>query len=223
MGVDTILLLCGLLITIIAEIYIKVMYSKCKKVEVSSNMTGFDVARKILDDNGLSDIYVTETTGVLSDHYDPTRKVVKLSTDVFHGSTIASVSVAAHECGHAIQDKEGYTFMRIRSKLVPLVNFSSYAGYIAILIALFTGIFNLLVLGIALELIILLFQLITLPVEFDASKRGKKELKRISAVNSKEMGKSSSMLRAAAYTYVASVLTSILQILRLISLFSRRD
>ena len=186
-------------------------------------MTGFDVARKILDENGLKDIYVTEVRGNLTDHYDPVRKVIRLSTDIFHGKTIASSSVAAHEVGHAIQDKEGYSFMRFRSMMFPLVRFSSYGGYIAILVGALFGLMDLIWFGIGLEIVILLFQIITLPVEFNASSRAKDELAKYNLLNNNEINSSDRMLRAAAYTYVASVLTTILQILRLIVMFSDRD
>src|SRR5574344_576082 len=218
---STFLLLVGVLITVIAQIYVKSSYNKCRKIKTTKGLSGFDVARKILDDNGLEDVYVTEIKGVLSDHYDPSRKVVRLSTEVFHGTSIASVSVAAHEVGHAIQDKVGYTFMKFRSAIFPVVNFSSKAGYFAIIISLIFGYYDLLWIGIGLEVIVLLFQLITLPVEFDASNRAKNELSKHKFVVNNEFTLSEGMLRAAAFTYVASVLTAILQILRLVTIAGR--
>ena len=160
------LLIIGFIISLAAQIYVNVSYRKYKNIENSKGLTGFDVARKILDENGLKDIYVTEVRGNLTDHYDPVRKVIRLSTDIFHGKTIASSSVAAHEVGHAIQDKEGYSFMRFRSTMFPLVRFSSYGGYIAILVGALFGLMDLIWFGIGLEIVILLFQIITLPVEF---------------------------------------------------------
>ena len=133
------LVIVGTIITLVAQFYVNNRYKKYSKIETDSGLTGFEVARKILDENGLTDIYVTETSGVLSDHYDPSRKVVRLSKDVFHGSTIAANSIAAHECGHAIQHKEGYLFIKIRSFIVPFVNFSSKFGYLAIMIGLLFG------------------------------------------------------------------------------------
>lgn len=217
------LLLIGFVITIAAQIYVNSSYKKYRKISNEKGLSGFEVAKTILDSKGISDIYVTEVKGNLSDHYDPSRKVIRLSTDIFHGTTIASASVAAHEVGHAIQDREGYSFMRFRSAIFPLVNFSSYAGYFAILIGIIFGFYDLIWLGIGLEIIILLFQLITLPVEFDASRRAKEELEKNNLLNKNELEGSSKMLRAAALTYVASVLTTILQILRLIIMFSGRD
>jgi len=207
-------------IPLIAQIRITSSYNKYKKIENNKNITGFEVARKILDANGLEDIYVVETQGNLTDHYDPTRKVVRLSSDIFKGTSIAAASVAAHECGHAIQDKVGYTPMRIRSLLVPLVNLSSKLSWIVILIGLFTEYFQLFAFGIGLISIGLLFQLVTLPVEFDASSRGKKELKKLILVTDSESSGVASMLYAAAMTYVASVLTSALEIIRLIAIFN---
>lgn len=217
------LLIIGFIISLAAQIYVNVSYRKYKNIENSEGLTGFDVARKILDENGLKDIYVTEVRGNLTDHYDPVRKVIRLSTDIFHGKTIASSSVAAHEVGHAIQDKEGYSFMRFRSMMFPLVRFSSYGGYIAILVGALFGLMDLIWFGIGLEIVILLFQIITLPVEFNASSRAKDELAKYNLLNNNEINSSDKMLRAAAYTYVASVLTTILQILRLIVMFSDRD
>lgn len=217
------LLIIGFIISLAAQIYVNVSYKKYKNIENSKGLTGFDVARKILDENGLKDIYVTEVRGNLTDHYDPGRKVIRLSTDIFHGKTIASSSVAAHEVGHAIQDKEGYSFMRFRSMMFPLVRFSSYGGYIAILVGAIFELMDLIWFGIGLEIVILLFQIVTLPVEFNASSRAKDELVKYNLLNNNEINSSDKMLRAAAYTYVASVLTTILQILRLIVMFSDRD
>lgn len=207
-------------IPLIAQLRITSSYSKYKKIENDNKISGFEVARKILDANGLEDIYVVETTGELTDHYDPTRKVIKLSTDIFHGESIAAASVAAHECGHAIQDKVGYVPMRIRSLLVPLVNLTSKFSWIVIMIGFMAQMLNLFMIGIALISVSLLFQLVTLPVEFDASKRGKEELNKLRLINNKELNGVSSMLFAAAMTYVASVLTSILEILRLVLSFN---
>ena len=217
---DIILYIVILIIPIIAQVRISSAYNKYKNQENRNGLSGFEVARKILDANGLDDIYVVETSGNLTDHYDPTRKVIKLSKDIFHGNTIASASVAAHECGHAIQDKDNYTFMRIRSFLVPVVNFVSGFSWIVIMIGLFTEMFNLFAIGICLISITLLFQLVTLPVEFDASKRANEELSKLNLIGSGEDSKVKSMLDAAAMTYVASVLTSILEIIRLILIFN---
>ena len=192
------------------------------KEESKVGMTGQEVARKILDENGLKEVYVTEVRGNLTDHYDPGRKVIRLSTDIFHGTTIASASVAAHEVGHALQDKENYSFMKFRSMMFPLVNISSYGGYFAIIIGIIFGIIDLIWLGIALEIIILLFQLVTLPVEFNASSRAKEKLKQYDLLDSNELEGSSKMLRAAALTYVASVITTLLQVLRLVIMFTGR-
>jgi len=209
-----------IVIPLIAQVRISGSYSRYKKEKNSSGLTGFEVARKILDKNGLEDIYVVETTGNLTDHYDPTRKVIKLSKDIFHGDSIAAASVAAHECGHAIQDKDNYTFMRIRSFLVPVVNLVSGFSWVVIFIGLITEYLNIFTLGIGLISISLIFQLVTLPVEFDASKRAKKELSKLKLIGKNEDVGVSNMLNAAAMTYVASVITSILEILRLIIIFS---
>ena len=217
-----ILIFIGLGISLIAQIIVTSSYSKYKKVLNSKDLTGYEVARKILDKNGLQDIMILETKGNLSDHYDPTRKVIKLSTDIYHGSSIASASVAAHECGHAIQDKVGYKPMRIRSKIVPTVNICTKLGYISIVLgALFS--YQLIEIGIILLATILVFELITLPVEFNASIRAMNELDKLKLIENNDKRKAKSMLSAAAFTYVASLITSFLQILRLVLMFSRRN
>jgi len=220
---DILLMIIAIVITTVAQIFVSSSYSKYKKIKAKGNLTGFEVARNILDNHNLNNVYVTETTGVLSDHYDPSRKVIRLSKDVFHGNSIASYSVAAHEVGHAIQDKEGYSFLRFRSIIFPLVNFASYFGYIAIMIGIIFSVVDFIWVGIALEIIILLFQLITLPVEFDASKRALQELRNEKMLTKNEISSSKNMLMAAAFTYVASVLSTILQILRLILIFGKSD
>lgn len=220
---DILLMLVAIVITAGAQIFVTSSYNKYKKVKAKGNLTGFEVARSILDSHNLNNVYITETTGILSDHYDPSRKVIRLSKEIFHGNSIASYSVAAHEVGHAIQDKEGYTFLRIRNMIFPLVNFASYFGYIAIMIGIIFSVINFIWIGIALEIIILLFQLITLPVEFDASKKALEELKKKNLLTKSEINHSKSMLTAAAFTYVASVLSTVLEILRLIFVFGKSD
>ncbi len=213
----------SLIITLIAQSFVSSSYSKYSKIRNKRGITGSEAARYLLDKNGLSDINVVETKGYLSDHYDPTRKVIRLSSDNYHNDSIGAVSVACHECGHAIQDKENYTFMRIRAKLVPFVNFSSYAGYFAIVLGVLFSSINLIWAGIIAEIVILLFQLITLPVEINASKRALKEMDYSHFLDSNELKQGRTMLTAAALTYVASVATTLIQILRLILMFGRRD
>lgn len=214
----------ALIITLGAQILISTTYSRYKGVKNEKGMTGAEAARLILDKHGLSHIYVVETRGNLTDHYDPSRKVIRLSTDIYNKASIAAVAVAAHECGHAIQDKENYTFMKIRSMLVPVVNLASYAGYFAIVIGVISGLVNLIWLGILAEVMILLFQIVTLPVEIDASKRAMSEVESLNILNSGELVGGKRMLTAAAMTYVASVLSTMLELLRLILVFTdRRD
>ena len=218
-----IFVIVGFLITLGAQVFVKSSYSKYKKVKIKSGLDGFEVARRILDSNGLKNIDVVEVQGELTDHYDPKRKVVRLSTDIFHGTSIASSSVAAHECGHAVQDKENYFFLRFRSALVPFANISSKVGYLAIVIGLLFGYVKLAWIGIALEMVILLFQIITLPVEFNASSRAAKFLEKEALVEKNEQNGSKKMLNAAALTYVASVLSTVLSILRLVLIVSGRN
>ena len=219
---DLLIILGIILIPIVAQIYISSNYANYSKIENKKNITGFEVARKILDKNGLDKIHIVEVKGNLTDHYDPTYKVVRLSTSIFHGSSIAALSVAAHECGHAIQDKENYSFLRFRSLIFPVVHFTSYFAYIILFIGLLSEALNLFALGIALVSIGLLFQIVTLPVEFNASSRAKKELEKLKLVTKTEAQGVEKMLNSAAFTYVAGVLSSILELLRLILIFTNR-
>lgn len=213
----------GLIVVLFAQARINSNYTKYKKKENSKNLSGQEVARMILDQNGLTNIHVVTTSGNLTDHYDPTRKVIKLSHSIFNGTSIAAMAVAAHEVGHAIQDKENYSFLKIRSMLVPFVNFVTYLGYFSLIISLIAGITGYLMIGIFMLLATLIFQLITLPVEFDASKRAQIELKKMDLVNSNDQEGIYHMLQAAAMTYVASVISTILNLLRLILMFQDRD
>ena len=217
------ILIISLIITLSAQAFVSMTYSKTRKIKNINNLTGSEVARQILDKNGLRNVKVVETPGSLSDHYDPRSKVVRLSSEVYHSPSIASVAVAAHECGHAIQDDTNYNFMNIRAAIVPVVNFASYAGYFAIMIGFFASAMNLVWFGIIMECVILLFQLITLPVEFNASSRALKQIKELNFLDKKEYRKGRSMLTAAAMTYVASVETTLLEIFRLVLMANRRN
>lgn len=220
---DLILAIIVILIPLIAQIGVSSNYQKYKRVKNTKELTGYDVARKILDENGLGDIYIVETRGELTDHYDPTKRVVRLSSDIYHGKTIAAMSVAAHECGHAVQDKEGYTFMRIRSAIFPIVNVATSISYWIILLGFLFELLDLIYIGIALTCLGLLFQIVTLPVEFDASKRAGVFLKEYNLATEDENKGVKKMLGAAAMTYVAGVLASALQILRLILVARNND
>lgn len=221
--ISMILILGAVIITGGAQAYISMNYRRYKQEFVKSGKSGFDTAREILDKNGLSKVLIIETSGELSDHYDPSKKVVKLSHDIYNGKTIAAVSVASHECGHAIQDKEGYTFLRFRNSIVPIVNISSKLGYIAIAVGFACAIAELLWVGIAFEVVILLFQLITLPVEFDASRRALVLIKDYGIVSEGEHDGAKKMLTSAALTYVAGVLATLMEILRYVFMFIGRD
>ncbi len=220
---DYSLIILSLVITLLAQLYINYNYKKFSKKSNNTNVTGAEAARRILNSNELQNVRIEQVGGNLTDHYDPKNKVVRLSNDIYNGTSIAAVSVAAHECGHAIQDKKGYLFLRIRSAIIPIVNFASYAGYFAILIGIFFSFLNALKIGIAMELIILLFQIITLPVEFNASNRALKQIKELGLLDSNEIIGGRKMLTSAAMTYVASVASAIIQILRLLLIFRGRD
>lgn len=216
---DLILIILIIFIPLIAEIRITLTYNKYKRSPNEKGLTGYDVARKILDENDLSDIYIVEVRGELSDHYDPTQKVVRLSSDVYHNSSVASIAIAAHECGHAIQDKEGYSFLRIRSAIYPIVNIATSISYYIILIGFLLQFLDLVYMGIAFTSLGLLFQIITLPVEFDASKRALTNIEKEKMVTNGEWNGAKNVLTAAALTYVAGVLASAFQIIRLVLIF----
>jgi len=213
----------GFIIVIFAQTKVSKSYSKFKKESNKKGITGVEAAQLILSKNGLDNIYVVETNGELTDHYDPSRNVIRLSKDIFHGESIASLAVASHEVGHALQNKDGYSFMKIRSFLAPVVNFVTSAGYIVLILSLVFGALAYVKIGIFIILGTLLFQLVTLPVEFNASKRAQEQLLSLKLIDKKEETSVKEMLSAAAFTYVASVIGSILSLLRLIIMTQNRD
>ncbi len=221
---DFVILILMLIIPAIASFKVNSSYNKYKNITSEGKLSGFEVARKILDHNDLKDIYIVEVNGNLTDHYDPKRKVIRLSSQVFHGDSIASLAVAAHECGHAIQDKKNYTYMRIRSLIFPVVHFATTFSYLVLFIGLLLESLEMVWLGITLVGTGLVFQLVTLPVEIDASRRAKEEIELLKLATSEEQEGVKSMLDAAAKTYVAGVLSSALELVRLILLFgNKRD
>ena len=219
---DVILILVAVAITGLAQLILTIKYGHYKKVAVDSNLTGKEVAEKILKKYDLDDIVVKEVSGNLTDHYNNSDRSVNLSTDIYNGVSIASTAVAAHECGHALQYKYGYVPIKIRNTIVPIVNIGNTLGYIAIAISLFASLTNLFWIGIILISFAVVFQLVTLPCEFNASRRANKVILEMGLVDKSEQRGTKSMLRAAAFTYVAGLFASILQILRLVYIFSGR-
>ena len=213
------LLLLSLLLSGGAQILIKSRYNKYSKINNTKGLSGVEVAQEILKRHGMDNVYVVETTGYLSDHFDPTQNVVRLSTNVFHGTTISAASIAAHEVGHAMQHKEGYSMMKVRSAIIPAVNLSSKFGYLAIVIGAAAQITSFIYLGIVMLCAILLFQLVTLPVEFDASSRGMKNLSEYHILNDSEKEGARKVLFAAALTYVAGLITTVIEVFRIILVF----
>ena len=223
MYIEILLISWIIVIPLIAEIKIKTNYKKYKRVTINNNKTGREVAEEILKRNGLNDVDVVEVAGDLTDHYDPRSKVVRLSHDIYNGTSISSTAIAAHECGHAIQDKDGYTPMRFRSLIVPIVNIATTVSYWIILIGLILEFADLIYIGVIFTIFGLLFQIITLPVEFNASKRAKEMLESYKLIKSDERKGIKKVLGAAAMTYVAGVLSSALNILRLILMAKDRS
>lgn len=220
MDIILVLLIIGL--PLLAQIFIKISYENNSRIKNSKELTGYDVARKILDKNGLNDLLIVETNGYLTDHYDPNRKVIKLSRNIYGNDTISSMAVAAHEVGHAIQDKEGYFFLRLRTFIFPIVSFISRISWLVILVGFFFEIVNAIYLGIIIVSASVIFELVTLPVEIDASKRAIKELNSLNLITGEE-DKVKNVLTAAALTYVAGTLAEILQLIRLIGILKDND
>ena len=208
-----------LIIGIWAQIKLSHAYGKYSRVPVESGMTGAEAAREILDRAGLNNVPVAEVPGRLTDHYDPTKRALFLSSDNFHGQSIAAVGVAAHESGHALQHQAAYGLFNVRMALVPVTQFASTAYMGIFFLGWFMGL-----LKIALPIIIVtfammtLFQLVTLPVEYDASRRAKEQLFRLGLVHEQERAVVSKVLDAAALTYVAALVSSMLTLLYYITL-----
>lgn len=212
-----IVMIVGAVISGLAALWVRSSYAKYSKQASASGLTGAQTARMMLDQNGLTNVRVEPVAGTLTDHYDPRGKVVRLSEDNFSKNTIAGVSVAAHEVGHAIQDASGYVPMKLRSGLVPIVNFSSQLW----MPLFFLGIFGLGGFFINLAIIafagVLAFHVVTLPVEINASTRAYGLLQRYGILSAKEAGGTRRVLTAAAFTYIAAALTSVLTLLYLLA------
>jgi Zn-dependent membrane protease YugP len=207
-------LLPGLLIGIWAQIKLHHVYGKYRQVPVDSGITGAQAAREILDQAGLNNVPVEEIPGNLSDHYDPSKRALFLSSDNFRGQTVAAVGVAAHEAGHALQHQAAYGMFNLRMALVPVTQFASMAYLPIFLIGAILHALNIaLLLIIVVFSIITLFQLVTLPVEYDASRRAKEQLFRLGLVHEQERAGVSKVLDAAALTYVAALVSSMLNLL----------
>jgi len=212
-------LIPGLLLGIWAQIKLHLAYGKYSQVPVDSGMTGAQAARRILDAAGLNDMPVEEVPGHLTDHYDPTKRALFLSSENFHGQTVAAVGVAAHEAGHALQHQAAYGLFNVRMALVPVTNFASMAYTGILLLGMFMGLFGMaLWIIIATFSVITFFQLVTLPVEYDASRRAKEQLFRLGLVHEHERAGVSKVLDAAALTYVAALVSSILTLLYYLTL-----
>ncbi|RHB00825.1 Zn-dependent protease [Coprobacillus sp. AM42-12AC] len=216
------LVIVGAIIMALAQMKVSSAYNKYSRIENSRHLTGRDVAYEILNQHGLSDVQIYEVKGHLSDHYNPSNLTLNLSSEIYHGTSIASLAVAAHECGHALQHQEGYKPLTFRNMIVPVCNISQTIGWIAILLGLFIGKSSISWLGVLLMSLMLLFQIVTLPVEFDASSRA------LSILNDRyltedEYSGAKKMLTAAALTYVAAMLSTLLSLLRIVLMVMSRD
>ncbi len=206
-------MLPGMLIGIWAQMKLHSAFGKYSQVRVESGLTGAEAARRILNDAGLTDVPVEEVEGHLSDHYDPTKRALFLSSDNFHGNSIAAVGVAAHEAGHALQHQAAYALLNLRMALVPITQFASYAYTGILLLGWILGMMKVMLPIIILVFaVITLFQLVTLPVEYDASARAKAQLFRLGLVREDERAGVAKVLDAAALTYVAALVSSVLEL-----------
>jgi uncharacterized protein len=205
-----------------AQHRVKSTFARNLEVPVANGLTGAEVARRVLDANGLQEVPIEEVPGSLSDHYDPRSRSVHLSTDVFNGRSVASTAVGAHEVGHAIQHANAYAFFRFRSALFPAVQFASNIWFLFLIGGFILGIIGFIYIAIALYAIAVLFQFVTLPVEFDASRRAKRQLNDLGLVASTEASGVQSVLKAAAWTYVAGALAAVAVLLYYLSIFSNR-
>jgi Zn-dependent membrane protease YugP len=197
-----------------AQLKVKSAYSRFSRVGTQRGFSGAQAASRVLEKAGIMDVKIEMAKGWLSDHYDPTRKVLRLSPDVHEGRSVASVGIAAHEAGHALQHATGYTFLQVRSLLVPVAGIGSWLAWPMIILGMILGRMGLVNVGILLFTVLVIFQLITLPVEFNASSRAKKELAGTGiVVSDQEMNGVASVLNAAAMTYVAATITAIAQLL----------
>ncbi len=219
-----ILALAGAVLCMLASMHVNTTYTRYSRMTAACGLTGADVARLILERNGVTDVQVQHISGNLTDHYDPSKQVVNLSDAVYGSRSVAALGVAAHECGHVMQHEEGYTPLQFRTALVPIANFGSNAGIWIVLLSLILGLSSTLTtIGIVLFSMGVLFQLVTLPVEFNASHRALVMLEQYGVLGTDENRKARAVLKAAALTYVAAAASSILQLLRLVLLSNRRN
>lgn len=209
-------------VSLICSGVVKSRFSRYAKDRPRNGMTGAMAADRILRANGITDVRIAPIAGSLSDNYDPTKKVLNLSQTVYGESSISAVAVAAHECGHAIQHAKAYPLLMLRKALVPICNIGSIGSYIAILAGIFLQMSGLIVFGALLFSGIVLFNLVTLPVEVDASRRALAEVERLNLLSEEEMQGGRKVLVAAGMTYFISLVSSIVQLLRLLSLANRR-
>ena len=219
-----ILVLIGVVISLWASAKVNSTYQKYSRTGSYSGLTGAEAARRILNSAGIYDVTVEHVRGNLTDHYDPRARVLRLSDSVYGSSSVAAIGVAAHECGHAIQDEESYAPLRIRSALVPVANFGTKAAIPIIILGLFFGSsYTLIQIGLLCFALGTLFQIVTLPVEFNASARAVRILGDSHMLMEEELQQTRKVLSAAALTYVAAALASVLSLLRLFLLFGGRD
>lgn len=217
-----ILVIIAFALSLFASFGVKSTFAKYDKIRNARGLTGAEAARRILSSNGISNVTVQHTPGELTDHFDPRTNVVRLSDATYNSTSVAAIGVAAHECGHAIQHSVGYAPIKLRNAIVPVVNIGNTLSMPLFFIGLVMQIYNLAYIGALLFGLVLVFQLVTLPVEFNASRRALKILDTFDILGSEELKGSKKVLTAAAMTYVAAVASTALQLLRLLTIVNRR-
>lgn len=219
---DLILYIAAILIAIWAQTNVKNVYTRFSKVAANTRLTGYEVAQLIMRRQGVTNVSVEMTQSLLGDHYDPRSKTVRLSPNVYNTNSIASIAIAAHEIGHVLQDHEGYAFLKLRNTLLPIALVSGNLAWVVIIIGFFTSTLGFIYAGLLMLGVIAFFQLVTLPLEYDASARANRLLVEEGIIGFEDIPYVKKMLNAAALTYVAALAATLLQIVRILLLTQRR-
>lgn len=223
MSSHILLIIVPMLLIVLSQSLVNSNYKKYAKIRNKRNLTGYEVARRILDSNNLQNVEVFEGQGQLSDHFDPTKNIIKLSPEVYNQPSISSVSIAAHEVGHAIQYATRYPVIGFRNRVLPLAITAGNLAWGVIMIGLFTSGTSFIYVGIAMLMVVAIFQIATLPLEFNASSRALKILDTEGYLDNEELPKAKRVLSAAALTYVVALITTLAEVLRLLLIAQSRD
>lgn len=219
---DIFLYIVAIALAMWAQTNVKNVYNRFSKVAANTKLTGYDVAQLIMRRQGVSDVNVEMTQSLMGDHYDPRSKTVRLSPNVYNTNSIAAIAIAAHEVGHVLQDHEGYAFLKLRNSMLPLAIISGNLAWGVIILGFFSSMLNFIYIGLLMLGVIAFFQLVTLPLEYDASARANRFLVEEGIIGFEDVPFVKKMLNAAALTYVAALATTLLQIVRILLMTQRR-